>query len=648
MPKMGEWLEADGLGGFACGTVNGVRTRRYHALVCLALTPPTSRHVLAPGFEAWVETAKGRYAITSARYAPGVTHPDGASRMESFERGPWPRWTYRLPDGTRLSQELFVPRGLPVTVMRFRREAGTGPASLVIRPFLTARAHHALQAETPAFDTRAEQPSASCVTWRPSPDCPALTSFANALYTHDPVWYRNFRLEEERARGFEHTEDALSPGVLRFDLGTEDAAWVLGEARAVAQLQTMDERATVSFARLAAAEGARRRLFAGPLERAADAYLVKRGEGCTLLAGYPWFTDYGRDTFISLRGLCLATGRFTEAKSILLEWSDALSEGMLPNRFPEEGRALQASPEYNSVDSSLWFVVVVGELLELVRSGLMGISAHEEQKLRRAVLAVLAAYTEGTRHGIRLADDGLLAAGEAGTQLTWMDARVDGIPVTPRVGKPVEVQALWAAALEVGARFDSFWDKLRERVVVTFNARFWNAETNALYDVIDVDHKAGAVDARFRPNQIFAIGGLPHMLLPADRARRVVQGVESRLWTPMGLRSLAVGEPSYRPRYEGGPAERDAAYHQGTVWPYLVGPFVEAWVRAHGDTPEARRGARARFLGPLLRHLEDEAGLGHVSEIADAEPPHVPRGCPFQAWSLAELLRLDRVVLGAR
>ena len=252
MPKVGEWLEADGLGGFASGTVNGIRSRRYHALVCIAVTPPTSRRVLVPGFEAWVETAGGRFAISSSRYAPGVTHPDGASRLESFERGPWPRWTYRLPDGTRVSQELFVPRGLPLTVIRFRREAGSGPASLVVRPFLTARAHHALQAENAALDTRATQSTTECVTWQLDPECPAITSFANALYTHDPVWYRNFQYDEERARGFAHTEDALSPGVLRFDLGTQDAAWVIGEAGAVSQLRTMDERASVSFARLAA------------------------------------------------------------------------------------------------------------------------------------------------------------------------------------------------------------------------------------------------------------------------------------------------------------------------------------------------------------------------------------------------------------
>jgi predicted glycogen debranching enzyme len=259
--------------------------------------------------------------------------------------------------------------------------------------------------------------------------------------------------------------------------------------------------------------------------------------------------------------------------------------------------------------------------------------------------AILEGYRAGTRHGIRADADGLLAAGEAGVQLTWMDAKVGDWVVTPRIGKPVEVQALWANALAVGAAFDPKWSTLLERARASFAERFWNEDGGFLHDVVDVDHRPGSVDSTFRPNQVFAVGGLPVALLNGSRARAVVDAVEAELSTPLGLRSLDRRSTGYTPRYEGGVRERDGSYHQGTVWPWLAGAFVEAWVRVRGGTPEAKAAARERFLVPLLRHL-DEAGVGHVSEIADAEAPHTPRGCPFQAWSVGEVLRLERVVLG--
>jgi predicted glycogen debranching enzyme len=314
---------------------------------------------------------------------------------------------------------------------------------------------------------------------------------------------------------------------------------------------------------------------------------------------------------------------------------------MLPNRFLDAGDR----PEFNSVDGSLWFVLAVGEYLDAV-SGAEG--RHEqadEEALRQAVEAILIGYSRGTRHGIRLDEDGLLAAGEPGMALTWMDAKVGDWVVTPRIGKPVEVEALWLNALLVARRWGGRWAELFWRGAAAFRQRFWDAERGLLYDVIDANHEAGAVDASFRPNQIFAVGGLPVKLIEGERARRVVAAVEEKLWTPLGLRSLAPGEPGYCGRYGGPVRERDGAYHQGTVWPWLLGPFVEAWVRLRGSTGEARSQARKRFLEPLLAEM-DSAGLGHLPEIADGEPPHAPRGCPFQAWSVAEALRLDRVVLG--
>jgi predicted glycogen debranching enzyme len=356
--------------------------------------------------------------------------------------------------------------------------------------------------------------------------------------------------------------------------------------------------------------------------------------------GYPWFVDWGRDTFIALRGLCLAAGRLAEARDILVGWAGAVSQGMLPNRFPDQG----AEPEYNSVDASLWYAVAVADLLARAARARFEIGAADLRAMRDAVHAILDGYATGTRFGIHCDDDGLLAAGEPGVQLTWMDAKVGDWVVTPRIGKPVEIQALWLNALASAADDDARWRRLLERGLASFPERFWNAARGCLYDVVDADHVPGRLDASLRPNQVLAVGGLARSLLEPARARRVVDVVEAALWTPIGLRSLALGEPGYAPRYAGGPRERDGAYHQGTVWPWLIGPFVEAWVRVRGDGDLVRREARERFLAPLLARLDD-AGLGHLPEIADAESPHQPRGCPWQAWSVGEALRLAADVL---
>jgi predicted glycogen debranching enzyme len=389
-------------------------------------------------------------------------------------------------------------------------------------------------------------------------------------------------------------------------------------------------------------ELARREAFASPLHRAADAYLVKRGTGRSLIAGYPWFGDWGRDTFIALRGLCIATGRLEEARDILLEWAGAVSEGMLPNRFPDRGE----TPEFNSVDASLWYIIAVHDYIRAAESERPAsfIADCHTQKLRTAVEQILTGYSRGTRFGIRADSDGLLACGQPGVQLTWMDAKIGDWVVTPRSGKPVEIQALWINSLWIGLRSAPHWEPLLEKARNSFNERFWNESTGGLFDVVDCDHRPGVNDATLRPNQIFAVGGLPLALLEGRRARRVVETVQQKLLTPLGLRSLAPSEPGYAPHYEGGVWQRDSSYHQGTVWPWLIGPFVEAWIRTMGNIPEAKAEARSRFLAPLDEHL-DTAGLGHVSEIADAEPPYTPRGCPFQAWSLAELLRLEQTVL---
>jgi len=386
-----------------------------------------------------------------------------------------------------------------------------------------------------------------------------------------------------------------------------------------------DVDANVVAARVRDRETARRIGFT-PLDRAAEQFIVLGNGGHTIIAGYPWFADWGRDTFIAMRGLVLARGRHDVAASILLAWAGTVSDGMLPNRFPDDGGA----PEFNSVDASLWFVVVAHEFMAAAHP-----DASVRARLGRATAAILDGYTAGTRFGIRMDSDGLLACGVPGVQLTWMDARVDGRVITPRIGKPVEIQALWINALRcAGGRHAARAD----RAQAAFVARFPRPDGDGLFDVVDVDQVAGRVDASIRPNQIFAVGGLPNRIVSGEMARAVVATVERELLTPMGLRTLALDDPAYKPRCEGGVPERDGAYHQGTVWPWLMGGFVDAWLNVNGDDAAGRADARRRFLAPLQQHLE-VAGLGHVSEIADGDPPYTPRGCPFQAWSLGELIR---------
>ena len=633
-----EWLEADGLGGFASGTVSGIRTRRYHASLLTATTPPAGRMVLVNGFDAWVETSRGAFAISSQRYGPDVIHPDGASRVESFEHEPWPRWRYKIDDNIVVEQELFVPKGESAVLMSWRVVSAIDEASikLKVRPFLSGRDFHVTHRENGAFKFSAEQ-NGECVTFRSYDGVPAVAAYSNGRYIHQPTWYRNFLYLEELARGLDATEDLASPGVFEFSLSQKPAVLMLAaEGHAITDIESIEVR----HAQVRSIEQARRNYFSTPLERAADAYLVKRGNGKTLIAGYPWFGDWGRDTFISLRGLCIATGRLEEARDILLQWAGTVSEGMLPNRFPDQGE----QPEFNSVDASLWYIIAVNDYLLAAKKQPTLTDDCHTKRLTAAIEAILAGYNVGTRFGIRADRDGLLSAGEHGQQLTWMDARVDGREITPRIGKPVEIQALWLNALAVGAKFSARWETLFEKGRAAFESKFWNEQAGYLADVIDCDHQVGVVDLTFRPNQIFAVGGLPLTLLSKEKARRVVDVVEMFLLTPLGLRSLAPGEAGYAPHYEGDSRARDSVYHQGTVWPWLIGPFVEAWVRVHGANAAARKKARTRFLPPLYEHL-NRAGLGHISEICDAEPPHIPRGCPFQAWSLGELLRLEHRVL---
>jgi predicted glycogen debranching enzyme len=626
-----EWLEADGLGGFASGTVSGIRTRRYHALLLGATAPPGGRVVLVNGMEAWVTTPAGRFALSTQMYVPDVVFPDGSTR---FTADPWPCWTFELPDAIAIEQEIFVPHGHSACVVTWRAVPGAN-ATLEMRPLLSGRDYHGTHHENGAFRFQAEQRGPR-VAWRPYDGVPAVEALTNGEYQASPEWYRRFLYTEEQGRGLDCIEDLASPGLFRWQLGAGDAVCLFATAG-----HALDAEAPAGalVASLRRRERARRSSFASPLHRAADAYVVTRGRGRTIVAGYPWFADWGRDTFIAIRGICLAAGRLDDARSMLIEWAGAVSDGMLPNRFGDDGNRA----EFNAVDASLWYVVAVHEYLQAIDRGEGRLTGRDRETLQQAVAAILTGYAGGTRYGIRVDADGLLACGEPGVQLTWMDARVGERVITPRIGKPVEVQALWLNALHAGAGRLRWCGDMLARGAAAFEGRFWNP-AGYLNDVVDADHVAGAIDDTLRPNQILALGGLPLTLVGGPRAARVLQTLEEQLLTPLGLRSLSPEHQAYVAHYRGGVPERDGAYHQGTVWPWLIGPFVEAWLRVHGATPDHLQEARDRFIAPLRLHLS-EAGLGHVSEIADAAHPFTPRGCPFQAWSVGELLRLEAQVL---
>ena len=637
-----EWLETDGLGGFASGTVSGRRTRRYHALLLTAQPEDNSRYVLVNGMEVHVQNATGLTALSSQRYLPNVIHPHGDRLICGFQVGPWPTWDFQLDGETRIRQEIFVPRDISAVVLKWSLTSPVnGPCSLSFRPLISGRNYHALHYtnDTFQFDHTGD---GRCLTWSPYQGVPSIIAGSNGIYTREPLWYRHFYYTAEEERGLDCSEDLASPGTFRFDLNLGPAVCILTTSGPNGLKLSRETSVTELVEQLQRDERARRLQFGSRLHRSADQYITRSGLRRTIIAGYPWFTDWGRDTFISLRGLCLTTERFDDAEQILLSWSKTISEGMLPNRFPDG----KSEPEYNSVDSALWYIIAIDDFLKASKARKYLVSDQTRTQLRAATEEILRRYLQGTRYKIQADVDGLLQAGEPGVQLTWMDAKVNDWVVTPRIGKPVEVQALWINALWIASQYDSQWNGPFSMALASFRKRFWNPEANCLFDVVDVDHIPETADKSIRPNQILAVGGLPLCLLKKDQAKKVVDTVEEQLLTPLGLRTLSPDSPNYHPHYTGGVMERDGAYHQGTAWAWLMGPFVEAWLRTNGESELSRSIARAKFIQPLLDHLE-EAGIGHLSEIADGDPTNtpdgpkqIPRGCPFQAWSLAELIRV--------
>tara|TARA_R110002049_G_scaffold234002_1_gene407310 strand:- start:10532 stop:12496 length:1965 start_codon:yes stop_codon:yes gene_type:complete len=637
---LSEWLETDGLGGFTSGTVSGQRTRRYHALLLVAQKSPADRVVLVNGLDTWVQIRGGTHPISTQYYRGEVESPSGYRYLKSFTNDPWPTWRYQITDEITIVQELFVPDRVQGVAVRWSIDGPRDDVLVHVRPFLSGRDFHGTHHANPDFDSTTSRDEHS-ISWQPYTDRPRVYAQTNGAFDESFDWYNSFLYTAERDRGLDDMEDLASPGEFHWSLSNQDAYLLLSAGQSFADLCGGAANSAEDTYETVANKKRARRKQAGQESEIIRSYVVDRRKGKTIIAGYPWFGDWGRDTFIAMRGLCLTLpGWLDTAHAILMSWADTISEGMLPNRFPDHG----ATPEFNSVDASLWYIIAVHDYLESCNKMGNTIAAKDRQRLQVAIESILDGYSQGTRFGIRLDDDGLIAAGEPDVQLTWMDAKVGDWVVTPRIGKPVEVQALWLSALSIASSFSNCWSEQLELGKRSFVDRFWNDAGGYLFDVVDSNHQPGSVDDAFRPNQIFAVGGLPLVLLDDEKARRVVDAVEQRLLTPMGLRSLCPDHPDYQPRYEGGVLQRDGAYHQGTVWPWLIGSFVDAWLRVRNNSTAAKHEGRAKFLNSLETHI-DQAGIGHISEICDGESPHTPRGCPFQAWSFGEYLRIKYSML---
>ena len=624
-----EWLETNGIGGFAMGTVSGINTRRYHGTLTAAIKPPLGRCTLVSKLEETLVAGGERYELGANRFA-GAVHPRGYDLLESFRLNPFPVWTYRVGRHV-VTKRLFMPHGSNTTVCVWEAEGGEGELQLEVRPLISFADYHHLRREDPMIDGSYRERNGSVVI-SPYPKLPELHFSHNGeRVVPTGHWYRSFIYSIEAERGFDSAEDLFQPFMMEFDLG-RPATLVMG----------LEGHSADEAAGLAAAEIKRRKeLVSGAegdavrqLTLAADQFIVKRGDGRTVIAGYPWFSDWGRDTMIALPGLTLATGRADAAREILLEYSRHISQGMIPNRFPDEGE----TPDYNTVDATLWYFEAIRAYAEAT-----GDYDVVEEELYDKLADIAAWHLRGTRYGIHVDTDGLLYAGEAGHQLTWMDAKIGDLVITPRIGKPVEIQALWYNALRIMSDLaDRFGhDEDRERfeamadlAKLSFNGLFWNEETGCLYDVV----KNGERDASIRPNQVFAIS-LAHPILDRERWQAVMEVVRRDLLTPVGLRSLSPRDPAYVGTYIGSPLERDSAYHQGTVWGWLMGPYITAI----GKTLDDMDAEAQQLIAGMKAHL-NEACLGQVSEIFDGDAPHSPRGCPAQAWSVAELLRVMREI----
>ncbi|MEZ5308644.1 MAG: amylo-alpha-1,6-glucosidase [Pyrinomonadaceae bacterium] len=629
-----EWLETNGIGGYAASTINGSNSRRYHGLLTAALNAPLGRVRLVSKIEETVTVNGVEFDLSANRYRDAI-HPRGFLFLKSFKVDPFPIWRYSL-EGVEIERSLFMVHGENTTVIRWNVISRSGDPdseiSFSIKPLVSCVDYHHLRHADSTF-TQRFQSSENCVLYQPTDDAPEIFfnhSGAEAVATGN--WYFGFEYPIEAERGFDSKEDLFQPFELRFQ-NQNEIVLILSTKQQDHRNHSALEEAERDRRDAVVGKAKPKDEFAAQLALAADQFIVKRGEGHSIIAGYPWFSDWGRDTMIALPGLALSTNRPEIAREILFEYSKHISQGMLPNRFPDIGD----SPEYNTVDATLWYFEAIRAYVES-----SGDFDFVKEHLYGKLVEIIWHHLNGTRYGIKVDKDGLLFAGDHGSQLTWMDAKYGDEVFTPRAGKPVEIQALWYNALETMREFASAFDdtdgkhlyrRLSSKASKSFNKKFWNKEEGYLYDVIGPDFS----DASVRPNMIFAVS-LKHSMVSMYRAKLITERVTNELFTPYGLRSLSPNDPRYCGVYSGSPYERDSAYHQGTVWTWLMGAYVDSLRRTY---PKGRK--LKKLLKEIRSGLEDqlrEQGIGQLSEIYDGNEPHKPRGCFAQAWSVAEILRV--------
>ncbi|MGH7320534.1 MAG: amylo-alpha-1,6-glucosidase [Candidatus Rokuibacteriota bacterium] len=648
-----EWLVTNGIGGYASGTVSNVITRRYHGLLIAALPAPLGRLVMLSHLWERIRLADGTVAVMSGY--EDREHPlevPGAPYLSEFrlEMG-LPVWRYEV-GGAVIEKQLGLPYRQNTVHITYRLVAGDGPVRLTLRPSVHFRSH-AAPVNAPLAGPYALTIVGDRYELSAGPPLPPLRlsiGGEGAAFTVEGKTIRQVLYRVEKSRGYEATGDLWSPGYVRADLTRDHALTIVASTEAWETIHALEPDAAARAERdrrgrlLGMAHPAARTGPAAELVLAADQFVitpagrvedkararVSGDEARTIIAGYHWFTDWGRDTMIGLEGLTLTTGRHIEAGYILRTFAHYVRDGLIPNLFPEG----DTEGLYHTADATLWFFHALDRYLDVTGDRVT------LTLLLPTLRDIVERHVRGTRFGIGVDPaDGLLRQGQAGCQLTWMDAKVGDWVVTPRRGKAVEINALWYNALRLlgawvaearGREAAAPLGVHAEAARVSFNGRFWYAEGGHLYDVIDGEQ---GDDPACRPNQLLALS-LRHPVLDPARWKSVLESVRERLLTPVGLRTLAPGHADYRPTYDGDLRARDAAYHQGTVWPWLIGPFVDAWLRVH---PEDRTGAR-RVLEAFVPHL-DGACVGSISEIFDAEAPYTPRGCIAQGWSVAEVLR---------
>ena len=645
-----EWLVTNGIGGYGFGTIAGHRTRCYHGLLMAALQPPLGRTLLIAKLDETARYASREFELFTNRWADGTLAPEGYRNIERFQlEGTTPVWTFALADAL-IEKRIFMQSGANTTYVLYRLVRASSPVDLTIKVLADyGEEHRVTVGRTRPMEVTPVERGLRVLAFDGATPFFVLSDSAIAQPAKD--WYRNVDLAAERARGLPDRTDHFFAGELRATIAPGESLTIVASVEATASVDgesafanRQNETVAVLDQFFAVNEGISP--AASPavqqLVLAADQFIAARpvegvDDAKTVIAGYPWFSDWGRDTMIALPGLCLVAGLPLLARNILRTFSRFVSEGMLPNQFPRAG----AAPMYNSVDAALWYFEAVRQYFEA--TGDVGFL----RELFPVLDGIVDAHVRGTRYRIHVDPaDGLLYAGEPGMQLTWMDAKVGDRVATPRIGKPIEVNALWlnSAAAMAGfaqalGRSASRYQALAENARSGF-ARFWNSEKQFCFDVMDSPGFPDGKDAALRPNQIFAVS-LPETALSAAQQRAVVDVCARELLTSFGLRSLGRNEAGYRGRYAGGPDERDGAYHQGTVWGWLLGAFALAHLRVYRNAGEA-----GSFLQPMFAHIR-AAGLGTASEIFDGEPPFTPNGCIAQAWTVGETLRAWQAIASA-